>query len=175
MKKLLVLVAVLALVAAMVVPMAAFADTGSTQINAETVGPSVQLTPPAFFDMGTLNVGRNPVTNSFVGVAGSVTFSQGSDAASTCVLSAISINAGSPYDFLNGCMYSANTSKYLNDPMYVTFDNITYAQLPGGVHMSILPGNTPFNLGAVQVIQPTENPGVGTYYIVVTLNAVAAP
>jgi hypothetical protein len=80
MKKLLVLVTILALVAAMVVPMAAFADplSGNTALSGYITAPSISITAPTpALDFGQFIFGvqkeAGPVTGAVAVVLGSAT------------------------------------------------------------------------------------------------------
>ena len=172
MKKILVLVAVLALAAALVVPMAVSAvpltSSGSVTVQGEMVAPTIALTAPANFDFGTFKVGDN-FAESY---PGSVAFVPGSDQNATWTLSASST---SPYTA--GEMYSTDTAQLLATPMEVSFDNATWGSLPTGVTTPSTSNlNVAFNLYAYQKITTADVlNGSGTYYIVVNLMATVNP
>jgi hypothetical protein len=173
MKKLLVLITVLALIAALVVPMAVSASVPLTSSNSVTVtgnmvAPTIALYVPNTFGFSQFAEGDNFANSG----AGSVSFAPGSDQHATWTLSATSTT---PYD--TGKMYSNDTSLFLATPMEVSFDNATWGSLPTG---ETTPASTntssSFSLYAYQnVTQADILNGSGTYSIVVNLMATVAP
>ena len=186
MKKLLVLVAVLALVAAMVVPLAASATAagpavvgGSVYATGVMVAPTVSITIPGAISLGNFANGRNPSTGyAWSTVAyGTIILTPGSDAAATFTATASSVDDGNG-NFDNGRMYCAGIGQ-LSAAMYVTFGDTSYAAIgtPGYLGSgATLTGNanTSFTLGAAQDITSADaQKGAGTYYIYVQVSAQA--
>ena len=110
MKKILALVAVLALVAALVVPMAVSAD-GPTQLTGAIVAPSITVTPPTAILFNTFTFGT-PVTVESTG-AGSVGVTFGSANDVNWSVTALDTAFG------NGYMYLGATSTHLTDPLLI--------------------------------------------------------
>ena len=187
MKKILVLVAVLALVAAMVVPMAALATPagpavvgGDVYASGVMVAPTVSITVPSGgISLGNFADGRNPSAGYDWSTAsyGSITLTPGSDAAATFTATAYSISDGYG-NFADGKMFCAGIG-YLGTAMYVTFGDTSNAAIgtPGYLPTgATLTGNanTNFSLGAAQEITSTDaKMGAGTYYIYVQVSAQA--
>jgi len=188
MKKILVLVAVLALVAAMVVPLAAFADSQNVAVQGNWVDPTVTFNPTgSAINMGTLYTGWNPATGyEFTGTYGSVKFLKNSDTSATCSLGVSSVTFGNG---LGDMQNQSNTSIYLPNAMLVELGTNTattnvdtdsgtawvLGTLPNGPSIGIPDdGNTYyFDIGAAQQI--TTNPPAGTYLINVTISAGYTP
>jgi type 1 fimbria pilin len=182
MKKILVLVAVLALVAAMVVPMAAFAANNSTiTASATWVGPTINFTAPG----SSINLGQLYVNTTtpwgYTGYAGTVSFLPGSDTNGTLALSVTS----TPY----GQMQNQNDNSYLPNNLSVALgtelssiasnvdtDGTTawvYGDLPAGPAAFAVPTtgvSYSFDVAARQVMGAAI-PSAGPYQI--TMNVVA--
>jgi hypothetical protein len=185
MKKILALVTVLALIAALVVPMtvsaATTAEVGATgNITAATVSlvyPGPTPATSANIPFGMLVVGRNPSSGwDTTGTDyGTVTVVNNSDPNPTWTLSAFSNNDGGG-NFLGGAMYCTALGRYLDDAMYVSLNNgASYNTLPTGVTLT---GNTTTNVNlyaAQDVTQNDVNQGAGNYFIVVQLSVSVAP
>jgi hypothetical protein len=192
MKKLLALVAILALVAAMVVPMAAFAYGGSSTVavTADWVAPTVTFTAPgSSINLGTLYPNTTTAWG-YTGVAGSVSFVQGSDTGATYVLSVSSPITGNWYD---GHMQTSADWSYLANPLYVALGtessvgavNVdtdgatswTYGNLPAGPASFTVPttGVLYYFDVAAQQVMTAAIPTAGTYGITINVNATYAP
>jgi hypothetical protein len=180
MKKLLALVAILALVAAMVVPMAVLAipagspQTAAINVQGAMVGPTVALTgPPTGIDFGQFAPGWNPSPTTFKDSGtGDVILTQNSDLSASFTLTATSNT------FLDGSgrMYCSTLGNYLTDPMQVTFNDGTgTGYLAGGATLSSsTTGHNYFTVGAAQQIVAADGAiGAGEYSITVTLTAQA--
>jgi type 1 fimbria pilin len=179
MKKILVLVGVLALVAAMVVPMAALANP-TVSVTGNVLAATVSLDYPGTptIPLGMFVVGRNPAGTAWADTGatfGTVTVVNNSDPNPTWTLTATSINDGVK-DFSNGKMYCDGLGRYLDDALYVSLDGgTTAAQLPSGVSAT---GHATysFRLSAAQIVSQNDvNYGTGNYYMIVQLNASIAP
>jgi hypothetical protein len=72
-KKLLVLIGVMALVAALVVPIAASADAPTAIVSGTMPGESITVTPPSALNFGPFVLGMNGPVQAYGGYAGSVT------------------------------------------------------------------------------------------------------
>jgi hypothetical protein len=179
MKKLLVLVGILALVAAMVVPMAAFAAQ-EIQATGTMVAPTVSITAPGAISFGTFTPGWNPSPTTFKMASswGYVTLTNNSDSGASFTLTAKS-DGTTDGNFTLGEMYSNDTHNYLTEPMQVTFDTAGTAGfvasapafLPAAVHLTgSSSGN--YSFGAAQNISAADGLiGPGTYYINIILSA----
>jgi hypothetical protein len=178
MKKILVLVTVLALVAALVLPLAASAaapvltSSGQVQITGNTVAPTISVTAPGPFGFGQFTVGDNYITGGAITVA----FTPGSDPAATWALQVNSQNDGVQGDFSGGQMYSWDVSNYLTHAMQVSLGG-SYVNLPGGINT----GNSnaasgSWTLYAYQNVTTGDVlVGNGTYYMIVSLMATVTP
>ena len=173
MKKILVLVAVLALVAAMVVPLAAYAavpltSSGTVIVTGEMVAPTITLSAPAQFAFPQFVEGPN-TTNSG---AGSVVFNPGSDQNAKWTLSATSSGG-----YILGEMYCSALSNMLVTPMQVSLDNVGWGNLPIGVTTAPSTNtNTTFYVYAYQVVTQADIlVGSGTYTMTIDLMATVTP
>jgi len=72
-KKLLVLIGAMALVAALVVPMATSANAPTATVSGTMPGESITVTPPSAINFGTFVLGMNGPVQDYGGYAGSVT------------------------------------------------------------------------------------------------------
>ena len=183
MKKLLVLIGILALVAALVVPLAASAAPlvgGDVEATGVMVAPTVSITVPSGgISLGNFADGRNPSTGYDWSTVtfGTITLTLGSDAAATFTATANSVDDGYG-NFSAGKMFCAGIG-YLANPMYVSFGDTSNAAIgtPGYLPTgAILTGNasTNFSLGAAQEITSADaKKGAGTYYIYVQVSAQA--
>lgn len=178
MKKLLVLGLVLAMVAILVVPMAAFADSpeGTGSVTATTV----EITVPGNFDFGNFVEGRNPASDWVWGSsAGGVTVILGTNPSTSWTLTAQSVDDGNG-NFANGKMYCNDLGRYLDEAMYIKLHSVAngdsgYAYAGTGVTLTGS-GDDLYNLGAVQNIShPDATAGVGTYYIFVKVTVAYNP
>lgn len=175
MRKIAILAIVAAVIALLVLPAAAFADT--TVVTGDVVGPTISITAPPQFSFGTFVIGWNPSPTTWMTSGdGNVTFDPGSDSAATWTISATSTIDASG-NFTDGLMWSDSLGRYLapGEAMYVSLDGgATYAQLPGGVTTapSSASGVTTFQLSAQQYISHEDIlAGAGTYRITVQLTA----
>ena len=171
-EKIIILVTVLALIAALVVPMAVSADpissSGTVTVQGEMVAPTITLTAPGPFDFGQFAEGLNAANSQ----AGYVQFAPGSDQFATWALSATST---APYTA--GEMYCSALNNFLSTQMAVSLDGSNYAYLSGGVTTApSTSANSTFYLYAHQnVTQADILVGSGTYSIVVNLMATVTP
>jgi hypothetical protein len=198
MKKLLVLVAVLALVAAMIVPMAASATAGGSAGSAQLSGgvtvatgsivaPTVSVVAPSGnIAFGSFVPGWNPTPTTFVwslsGTWGSVTLTDNSDPAASYVVTAQGY-VGGGLDFSNGHMWSPSLGRDLDNPMQVAFGTATGSPAvigaPGYLPAVTMTGNTPgttlFTLGAAQNVTTADAQAgaAGDYYFYIQLSAQA--
>ena len=195
MKKLLVLVGILALVAVMVVPMAAFAqNAGSAQLSGgvtvatgSIVAPTVSVEAPSgTIAFGPFVPGWNPTPTTFVwslsGTWGSVTLTDNSDPAASYVVTAQGY-VGGGLDFSNGKMYSPSLSRDLDNQMQVAFGTATGSPAvigtPGYLPAVTMTGNTPgttlFTLGAAQNVTTgdAQAGAASDYYFYIQLSAQA--
>ena len=187
MKKLLALVAILALVAAMVVPMAAFAAAagplvggGYVTATGVMVAPSVTVVAPGPIAFGDFHDGYNPTSTTWswsTNTWGSVTLTNGSDAAASFIVYATPDNTNG--NFSAGEMYCTGIG-YLSNTMEVTFGDSgnlpigTYGYLPGGASFTGTSSVAQFSLGANQKITSTDAAaGAGTYVYYVKITAQA--
>jgi hypothetical protein len=180
MKKLLVLVAVLALVAAMVVPLAASAtpagapQAGALEFYGAMIAPTIALTVPTGpVAFGPFAPGRNPAVGTVNSPGdGDVILTQNSDANASFTLTVTSTNDGNG-NFTDGKMYCTALHRYMTDAMWVNINDGTLSQLAGGVSMSSsTPGHNYFKVGAAQVIETADGAaGAGDYYIFVVVTA----
>ena len=187
MKKILVLVTVLALVAALIVPMAVSAAGPSgppvlagSDIEAAgvMVAPSVTVTAPGPISFGNFVNGYNPSSTTWswsTTTWGSVTLTNGSDAAASFTVTATPDN--SKGDYSAGEMYCSGIG-YLSTPMVVTFGDSTntsmgtYGALPGGASFTGTSSVAEFSLGANQQITSADaQKGAGTYIYYVQITA----
>jgi hypothetical protein len=128
MKKILALVTVLALVAALVVPMAVSAATGpvvtaspNVEVTGAVVAPTVAVTAPTTgISLGTF-VGTgwtNGGSYDWSSADGTINITPNSYPNATATVTVQSKDYGSPYgNFTNGCMYDG---RYMDYPLYVT-------------------------------------------------------
>jgi hypothetical protein len=167
MKKVLVLGLVLALVAILVVPVAAaFADSGTTQVDGAVVETSVSVTPPGTCDFGNFAEGANGhATGS---TQGSVIFTQGTGVFDHWQLAVYTTNDANG-DFSAGEMYCTALARYLDTPMQISLDNITYYPLPGGLtYNGDSSASYDYWIYATQDITHDDAiAGAGAYYIVI--------
>jgi hypothetical protein len=176
MKKILVLVTVLALVAALIVPMAVLADSANEQAQGNMVAPTITFTGPVgVIDFSTFAPGRNPAGTAWQnGPTCDVVLTQNSDSNASYTLTAGALQDTSTYNFTAGKMWNS-TLGYMTDPMYITLDNgAHYAQLPGTVSVNGTAAgvNNYYTLGAAQVIESADGAkGPGQYFIWVQLTA----
>lgn len=117
MKKLLILGTVLAILALLAIPMAAFADTsGDTQFNGSVADTTVTVDPPGNCDFGNFTEGWNgPATDG--SDQGSVTFIQG-----TAIYNHWQLKIYSTGSYSSGQMYGG-PSRFLDNVMYINLDN----------------------------------------------------
>ena len=180
MKKILVLVAVLALVAVMVVPLAASAASPPGQVTIVGTGnvpTSISLTltaPTSGINFGAFHMGLNDWQSTDNN--GSVAFNPGIDTAASWSLWVYSGDyAGQDYSL--GAMYSADCAsgaRYLTNPMTVAFTGTPPgAALPGGISMLDQTAiSTTFGLSGQQTISLADaQAGQGNYSIVIQLYA----
>jgi hypothetical protein len=186
-KKLLGLAIVLSLVAALIVPMAVSAASPSgapvvagTDIEATgvMVAPSVTVTAPGPISFGNFVNGQNPSPSTWAwstATWGSVTLTNGSDAAASFMVTATPDN--SKGDYSAGEMYCSGIG-YLSTPMVVTFGDSsntpmgTYGALPGGASFTGTSSVSEFSLGANQTITSADaQKGAGTYIYYVQITA----
>jgi len=187
MKKILALVTVLALVAALVVPLAVSAAPQNIGVTGNWVAPTVTFNPTGSnIALGQLYSGWNPKSGyDFTGGYGSVAFAQNSDTGASCSLSVSSTSFGNTL----GEMYNTNDTSYLSNPMAVELGtntatgNVdadsgtkwTLGTLPNGPTVGIpSDGNTYyFDIGAAQQI--TTLPTAGAYVMTISVAAGFTP
>lgn len=189
MKKILALVTVLALVAALIVPMAVSATTptpagspvggGTVTVNGAMVAPSVGVTAPGPINFGPFKDGYNPSSTTWswsTSTWGYVTLTDGSDAAATYTLSTAPDNTNGNYSA--GEMYCSGIG-YLSNTLQVTFGDS--ANSPIGTAGNMPTGATytgsslsQFSLGANQLITSTDaQKGAGNYVYYIQIVAQA--
>jgi hypothetical protein len=171
MKKLLVLVAVLALVAAMIAPMAAFAANPTVEATGLLPStPSLQFTAPSGgISFGSFVLDRNPAGTAwdYTPNPGSVTLNPGILTDASWTLTASSAGFGDN----SGRMWSDNTNRYLTAAMYITFNGTDFVQLPTVLSMTGTASQSGIYLQAAQFVDRADAiAGYGTYYIIVSLS-----
>jgi hypothetical protein len=192
MKKILALVTVLALIAALVVPMAVSAATGpvvtaapNVEVTAAVVAPTVAVTAPnTGIDLGTF-VGTgwtNGNNYDWSSNDGTITITPNSYPGATATLTLQSGNYGTYGNFTNGCMWDG---RYMEYPVYATFGSGSTAvgsasYLGDGSSVSTKGGEATFtdtldsanySLGAQQYVDSNDlaaGPGSYTFYMTVT-------
>jgi hypothetical protein len=173
MKKILILGLVLALVAILVAPMAAFA-TGPTEVTGSVTTTSVSVTPPDGFGFGNFAEGLNgPPAGS---TQGDVEFTQGT-ATEAWQLQVYSKNDGT-YDFSAGKMYCTALPRYLDTPLSISVDGSNYYDASPGV--PIISGGTTASflywLYAKQTITHADAiAGAGSYFILIYSEVTLTP
>lgn len=180
MKKALILGTVLALLAVLAVPMAAFADTeGSVEGTGSVTQTTVAITIPSAFAFGNFVEGRNPASDWAWSGTASVTVTQGTNPSNSWALTAQSVD-DSNGSFANGKMYCDALARYLEEAMYVKLwssgnGESGYAYAGTGVTLNGS-GDDTYQLGAVQNISHNDAlAGAGSYYIFVKLSIAYVP
>jgi hypothetical protein len=164
-KKLLILATLLALLAVLAIPMAAFAytNTGTTNVNGSIIAPSITIAPPTAIDFGTLKVGVNEKNSD---ATGSVLVAVGSANSGNWQVTA----ASDPW--YGGYMY--NGSNNLAQKMWIaTVDGYVYADT-GSSYTGTFDNvgactPSPFTLYAHQDVLNTDP--AGYYGIVIVFTA----
>jgi hypothetical protein len=180
MKKLLVLVGIMALVAALVVPLAASAapPTATVAVSGDIVAAAVAMayTGTPVINFGTFLEGRNPASGwPETADYGTVTITPNSDASPSWSVNAFTINDA--YANNNGKMVSTGLVRYLDDALYVSLDGgATNAQLPNTETITGSSLSANFRLSAAQNISHADVvAGQTTYTITVQLSAGVTP
>jgi hypothetical protein len=172
MKKILFLGLVLALLAVVAVPVAAFADTtGDTEVSGTFVAASLSVTAPDPLNFGNFVQGYNYAGPS----VGNVTFDPGSSAETGWSMTALG----------NSTMFAPGPI-YLNNYLLISADDSTWFIANGGSgSVNGIPysgtltytggsgTNLPFNFWAAQFIVPADQPGV--YSDTITFTASMTP
>jgi hypothetical protein len=186
-KKILILATVLALLAILVVPAAAFADTeGSVQGTGEITQTTVEITlPSSSINFNNFTEGRNPATDADPASdavwsgSGTVTVNQGTNPSNSWSLTAQSVNDGYG-DFSLGRMYCDALARYLDNAMYVRLWDSgvgysAYQTADVGVTLNDS-GDQTYQLGAVQNVSHNDAlAGAGAYYIYVKISVAYVP
>jgi hypothetical protein len=197
MKKILALVTVLALVAALILPMAVSAATGpavpatpNVLITGNIATPIVTVTAPGDMNLGMF-VGVGWTAPVFTPVtSGNVVITTNSYPDATATLTVDSMNYGAGYDYSAGRMYDG--SRYMDYPIKMTVadtsnnpvgsgfvyignaNNTVSAPAGAATFTSSVsdPKSFSYNLGATQYIDATDlAAGAGSYTIYVTVTA----
>jgi len=178
-KGILILVAVLALVGVMIMPLAALANTGTTTVSAEFVGPTITVTAPSDITFGTpLTLGGNLWSSLCTGnTPGSLVITAGSSGDIGGSVTAVA----SPTDW-TGHMYTAGYASWLTEPLMIgdgdiamvpAYIGFTYTAIPES-GMSIGDTETTVLVLAVNQIITSSDTTPGIYYITITFTASAA-
>lgn len=126
MKKIITLAFLLALVAVMAVPMAAYAASGTTTVGGSVVGGTISVTPPSAIAFGTLKLDDSPIAKTAT-TPGRITVTTGTSGADdwTCSAKCLTdskLKSGSTaltYELLikeNGSTYSSGAYHRVDGP-----------------------------------------------------------
>jgi|GEM_PF-5630994 len=173
MKKLLTIVAILAIVAAMVVPVAVFADDVNVSGNVLAVPTVLNMITPSPISLWSLSAWNNndylrAGTNFASSVTpGSVTYTQGNDGVTGWGLT-VACAPGYVGPTTAGQMYLAGN--WLPNALAISPDGSAWTWAASGFGYSgTSDGITPLNLYAQQVVGTTDPPGVYSIVLVYTL------
>lgn len=195
MKKILALITVLALIAALVVPLAVSAATGpvvtaspNVEVTAAVVAPTVAVTAPTTgINLGTF-VGTgwtNGGAYDWSSADGTINITPNSYPNATATITVMSGNYGTYGNFTNGCMWDG---RYMDRPLYVTVGDGTlnpvgspsylgdgssavYEITNGAATYTDTADSAYYSLGAQQYVDSADlaaGPGSYTFYMTVT-------
>ena len=176
MKKLFVLVAVMALIAAMVVPASAFAfstnpSVGTATVSGNVVAPTITVTPPSSIDFGLLKLGGN--TKASLNNGG-LAIDLGSANSVTWQITAQDVSTNQGHLAINPSVYLADELTIGKDTSNLNFDAnglggngiLTYS---GGYNGSTWTGDT-VSFAAGQTVLATD-PSVTGFTTTITFTA----
>jgi hypothetical protein len=155
-KKFLILATVLALLAVLAIPAAAFAT--DTEINGNYVAATINVTPPGTMSFSVFNPGEN---TNVISNTGTVTVTNNSQSPSGWTVNAID-NASYGYMRVGG----PGSSPYLATKLRIGFDAQGWAWADVGQNYSAGPATGNFDFYARQDVTNTDS--VGTYWIFIT-------
>ncbi len=160
MKKLLILGAVMALLAVLVVPMAAFADT--TEVTGGYSAATIVVSDLANFGFGTFTYGQNvqgPKT-------GSVTVTNYSQSPTSWTVTAKNTDASTGYMRVGG----AGGSPWLTTRLMIALDSNVWQWADNGDSWTSGPATGNFDFWARQDVTNSDAPGI--YSIIITFTAI---
>jgi hypothetical protein len=155
-KKFLILATVLALLAVLAIPAAAFAT--DTEINGNYVAATINVTPPGTMSFGTFTYGEN-IQGPKVG---SVTVVNNSQSPTGWTVNAINNDTSYGYMRVGG----AGNTPYLATKLRIGFDAQGWAWADSGQNYSAGPASGNFDFYARQDVD--NNDSVGFYWIFIT-------
>jgi len=166
-KKLLILATVLALLAVLAVPMAAFAD-GSTQVNGDVTETTVTVTAPGACNFSPFTEGLNgPAAGSS---QGNVTFTQGTAEYDHWALKVYSKNDGT-WDFSSGRMWSIGLGRQLDNNMWINLTNDYSTSVNPGTGIVYNGDSSASYLYWIyawqNITHPDATAGAGNYFIII--------
>jgi hypothetical protein len=170
MKKILVLGLVLAMMAIMVAPMAAFADTvGYTTAKGDVGGPSIAITAPILPDFLPFVAGPNNVVSS---TDGTVTVTPGSDGNTNWTVTAVDTRAvGAGYMWLGNIVPGTR----LAEKFQISPDNwVNWNYADAGITYTGTSASGILPLYAQQILGSLDTTP-GAYYITITFTGSCAP